>query len=876
MYKLYSTMKNEQVFYKIAPDTQTETEYEWSRYISDALIVIDNKKKIIFFNEPAGQIFQSELTQKKVNFPVFDNAEPKAYYSGSNLYYLTQRTHRKGNHTLIFFKDHTNRIKREQESVFYKEILGNLPFGYLHCRVKSEDNIRLINYNSQFTKHLDLKLGNIGENITQKLHEKDCRIIDNLLGTNKEKPLVIHYNNHTLQLNYIRSGENEIICFSEDITENLATKEAREISEQRLMLAQRATSDGLVDFNIKNNDLYLSPRVYSMLGFQENVFEPTLRNWIKLVHPEDMETVVMPAHQEVINGKDFVRAEIRMKTNADNWKWILVRLQVIKRNKAQEPLRVVGTHQDISIQKEQTRKVKEQEQKLSRLINNIDGMVYRCRYDDFWTMKYVSAGVKKMTGYDAEDLLENKNISYVDIIYTEDRQRVWEEVSKNTDNSDVFEVIYRIKTKTGEIKWVQERGSFVFINNRISHIEGVTLDITQKKQAENALAKSEKKFRAYIANAPDGILVINRRKEIIESNKAATTLLGYNNQQLNNIDFDKLIHGFQDNARVFFRLLYEIGSASAEMRLRRIDKQIFYGMVSGVRLPDKNFLIFIKDINERKEAEMTMQQKKDAYKKLNREFVEQNQKLKQSVEEINNMNQELLIAKQKAEESEQLKSAFLANMSHEIRTPMNGILGFSRLLINPHLDTEKRNRYIDVIEKSGDQLLSIINNILDISKIETGQIRLNRELIDLNSFMMDVFSFFSPEAAKKGIDLLTDIPENTLQLKTDPVRLNQIMTNLIFNAIKFTDQGYIKFGFMVLENSALCFVEDSGPGISHDQQKMIFNRFQQADIGIFQSRGAGLGLAIAKGFVEMLGGKIHVESEPGKGAKFVFTLPLNK
>ncbi len=876
MFKLYSTMKNEQFQYKIAPENSAQKQYEWSRSISDALIVIDKTQKIVFYNQLAGQIFHSELTQKKASLPAFDKTEPTAYYSGNNLFYFTQTTHKQGDHTLIFFKNHTDRVLRELENNFYEEILGNLPFGFLHCRVKSETNIRLINYNSKFTKHLDLKLGNVGENITQKLLEKDDRIISNLVHASKEKPLVIHYNNHTLQLNFISSGENEVICFTKDITENLAREEAREKSEQRLLLAQRATSDGLVDFDIANNDLYLSPRVYSMLGYQENVFEPAIRNWIKLVHPNDMENIVMPAHQEVINGKDFVRAEIRMKTNTGNWKWILVRLQVVKRNEKQEPLRIVGTHQDISIQKEQTRKVKEQEQKLTRLINNIDGMVYRCRYDDYWTMLYVNTGVKKLTGYEPEELLENKNLSYIDIIYTEDRQRVWEEVGKHTDTSNVFEVTYRIKTKTGTIKWVQERGAFVFINNRISHIEGVILDVTQTKQAENALAKSEKKFRAYISNAPDGILVVNRQKQIVESNKAATTLSGYNNEQLGNLEFDKLIHGAQDTSRMFFRLLFEVGQASAEMRMRKSNKQIFYAMISGVRLPDKNFLVFIKDINERKESEITMQQKKDAYKKLNQEFILQNQKLKTSIEDINKMNQELRTAKQKAEESEQLKSAFLANMSHEIRTPMNGILGFSRLLINPHLDTEKRHRYIDVIEKSGDQLLSIINNILDISKIETGQIKLNPELIDLKSFMMDMFAFFSPNAGKKGIELLLDIPEDTLQIKTDTVRLNQIMTNLLSNALKFTEQGFIKFGFTVFEHNAICYVEDSGPGISAEQQKMIFKRFQQADIGIFQSRGAGLGLAIAKGFVELLGGKIHVESEPGKGAKFIFTLPLNK
>lgn len=238
------------------------------------------------------------------------------------------------------------------------------------------------------------------------------------------------------------------------------------------------------------------------------------------------------------------------------------------------------------------------------------------------------------------------------------------------------------------------------------------------------------------------------------------------------------------------------------------------------------------------------------------------------------MNNELRLAKNKAEESEHLKSAFLANMSHEIRTPMNGILGFSRLLINSQLSKEKRERYMSVIEKSGDQLLALINNILDISKIETDQVKINFELLNLHDFFHDVFARFSNDVGRGGIELLLDLPKQSVAINTDQLRMNQVFTNFITNALKFTNKGHIRIGYTVEKSKVICFVEDTGQGIPPSQHERIFERFQQVDTSYDHTRGTGLGLAIAKGLVTLLGGTISVKSSQGEGSTFMVKFPL--
>ena len=251
---------------------------------------------------------------------------------------------------------------------------------------------------------------------------------------------------------------------------------------------------------------------------------------------------------------------------------------------------------------------------------------------------------------------------------------------------------------------------------------------------------------------------------------------------------------------------------------------------------------------------------------------------------------DLMKAKLKAEESDKLKTAFLTNMSHEIRTPMNGILGFSTLLSEPGLQGKDQQEYIAMIQKSGARMLNIINEIVDISKLESGQVDVQLSMTNINERIEHVFKLLKPDAGKKNIGLSF---ENGLSFykanfKTDGDKLYAILTNLVKNAIKYTDKGSINFGYNVVETHGKVethgrasllqfFVKDTGIGIPIHRQEAIFDRFVQADIADLEARqGAGLGLSITKYYVEMLGGTIWVESEPEKGSTFYFTLPCNK
>ena len=244
---------------------------------------------------------------------------------------------------------------------------------------------------------------------------------------------------------------------------------------------------------------------------------------------------------------------------------------------------------------------------------------------------------------------------------------------------------------------------------------------------------------------------------------------------------------------------------------------------------------------------------------------------------------DLLNAKQKAEESDKLKSAFLTNMSHEIRTPMNGILGFSALLGEPGLNGKDQQEYIAMIQKSGVRMLNIINEIIDISKIESGQMDVKLSRTNINEKIEHVFKLLKPDADRKNIGLSFEngLSFYNANFKTDGEKLYAILTNLVKNAIKYTDKGSIKFGYTLVEtihgSSLHFFVKDTGIGIPIHRQEAIFDRFVQADIADLESRqGAGLGLSITKYYVEMLGGRIWVDSKPENGSTFYFTLPCQE
>lgn len=242
---------------------------------------------------------------------------------------------------------------------------------------------------------------------------------------------------------------------------------------------------------------------------------------------------------------------------------------------------------------------------------------------------------------------------------------------------------------------------------------------------------------------------------------------------------------------------------------------------------------------------------------------------------------ELLLAKEKAVESDTLKSAFLANMSHEIRTPMNAILGFSELISRKNIQAEKREVYTQHIVNNGKLLLNLVDDIIDLAKIEAGQLKMKRSTSNIDELLNELQHTCISEKKRLKKDDIQIIRQsnrdgNPQWLLCDSFRLKQVMLNLLSNALKFTFSGSVEFGYEIPNNATIQFyVKDSGIGIAPEQQQIIFDRFRQADDSATrQFGGTGLGLAITKKLVELMGGRIWVESTPNIGSKFVFTLPL--
>ncbi|MFO7998613.1 MAG: PAS domain-containing sensor histidine kinase [Bacteroidales bacterium] len=366
-------------------------------------------------------------------------------------------------------------------------------------------------------------------------------------------------------------------------------------------------------------------------------------------------------------------------------------------------------------------------------------------------------------------------------------------------------------------------------------------DITAQKRTEEKLRESEERFKA-LHNASFGGIGIHDKGIILECNQGLSEMTGYSPEEL--IGMDGLLLISPDSRELVKSKILAGYEKPYEAHGLRKNGEVFPMRLEARNIPYKGKMVRtveFRDITESKQAEKA-----------------------------------LIAAKEKAEESDLLKSAFLANMSHEIRTPMNGILGFAELLKEPDLSVEKHQKYIRIIEKSGLRMLNIINNLVDISKIEAGLMKPEMSASNINEQIEYIYAFFKPEADAKGIKLSFNapLPANEATIRTDPEKLVAILTNLVKNAIKFTDDGEIEFGYYKKDEPFEFYVKDTGAGIPKNRQEAIFERFLQADIADKMAlQGAGLGLAISKAFVEMLGGNIRVESETGKGSTFYFTLP---
>lgn len=517
----------------------------------------------------------------------------------------------------------------------------------------------------------------------------------------------------------------------------------------------------------------------------------------------------------------------------------------LERNRMRKQLR-----NQIAEQQQVEEALRKNREQLSFLLSNLPGMVYRCQKDSQWTMLFVSDGCMALTGYLPEDLIHNQRISFNELIREEYRESIREKWDQVLADKSPFEEEYPITDASGKIRWVWERGQGIFDpEGTLLYLEGYIEDITGWKEAARALVQEQYLNEMLIENLPDHIYFKDLQSRFIRNNRSHARAFGIDDpkQMTGKSDFDFFVKEFAQKAYEDEQQIIRTGiSISKEEQAIQQDQSKRWYLATKMPLRDKESRIvgtfgISRDITALKE-----------------------------------LNEALLLAKEKAEENDQLKSAFLANISHEIRTPMNGILGFTELLKDPEISKEDHDMYLRIIEQSGYRMLSIINNIVDISKIEAGQMELHIDKREVNPLLQDLRLFFLPGTREKGLELFCHcgLPDELSVLETDHTKLTQTLTNLIKNAIKFTSSGSIDFGYERKGKFLEFFVKDTGEGIEKEQIPVIFERFRQGSFSLTRNyEGAGLGLSISKAYIEMLGGKVRVESERGKGSVFFFTLP---
>jgi PAS domain S-box-containing protein len=559
-----------------------------------------------------------------------------------------------------------------------------------------------------------LRMGEFKSVNQEKLLKIDGTIVDI-----EANAAIIQYNN-----------KPSVMAILRDISEKKKSEIALRRSEERFAMAMGAVNDGVFDWNLEKNDIYFSPKNYTMLGYDPYEFEASHAYWDSMIHPEDKENNYQQFTKHLKGELPAYEIEYRIRTKQGAYKWILERGKIFEKDSKNKPVRVIGIHTDIDLRK----KIEENLRKEKDFIGGL--------------MQINPVGI----------ITTNAEL---DINFANDQAMQMMGIKLGDNN------------KLAIPRW------------SVSDLDGKKLDI--------------------------------RELPMIKANKTPITLYDQRYQLV-----------WNGSKRI-----------CVSVNMHPIFNE--FGIYDGT-------IFTITDITAQVDSEKQLRK-----------------------------------AKENAEESDRLKSAFLANMSHEIRTPMNGIIGFSGLLSKDDLPSEKRQKYIRIIQNSTNQLLTIITDILDISKIEAGQLNLVESSFNLNSLLDETLLQFEKDKKDKGRDnivlyLRKGLPDEDAEIYADKARLNQIVFNLLGNALKFTEQGTVEFGYTFNGSGVLEFyVKDTGIGISPQMQKIIFERFRQADDS--NSRkfgGTGLGLAICRGLVELLKGKIWVDSTPDIGSVFFFNIPYIK
>ncbi len=623
-------------------------------------------------------------------------------------------------------------------------------------------------------------------------------------------------------------------CVLSDITERRKTEKA--IADERILL--KTLIDNIPDFiYVKDTScrkIISNKADLELLGLKDEK-DAIGKTDLELIYAEFAEQSYKDDLSVIQNGESILN-KVEYISNRNGGIQCISTTKIPLTNDSGEIIGLVGVGHDITIQKQREQKIIQ----LSKGIEQSPASIIIT--DTSGNIEYVNSKFTEISGYSFEEV-KGKNPNILQSGYTpkEEYYRLWNSITSNNE----YHTEIQNRKKNGELHWESVLISPIRDENgTIINYMAIKEDITNRKKTDLEILK----LSVAIEQNPASVVITDTEGVIEYVNKKFVSVSGYTKHSLVGkiLRILKPGHTSDETYVEIWNKLFAGKVWKGEHQNRTKKNELYWEsvIISPIKNQEgkiTNFIVLSENISDRKK-----------------------------------MEKDLIAAKEKAEESDRLKSAFLANMSHEIRTPLNSILGFSDLLNAPDLDHESRIEFVSLINSSGNNLLSIINDILDISKIEAGQVSLMKNEFSAQNLILKIQKEYSFKASSKGIELrlANHQPDHELIILSDESRIKQVLINFVGNALKFTDSGYIEIGVKLANNKIQFHVKDTGIGIAEDFHDKIFDRFRQVEAAQTRKYGGnGLGLAITKNLAELLGGKISLQSELNEGSTFFFTLP---
>lgn len=688
-----------------------------------------------------------------------------------------------------------------------------------------------------------------------------------------------------------------------DISNQKALLHKFEMSQYRLNKTQKIAHIGSWECDPINGLDYWSDETYRILGFKKEKIKPSFNLVIPFINPDDL--AILNKKFEDINktsDRNLFNSNFKYFGPDQVEKYLRITIEV-ERDKDNQIVKWHGVVNDITASILNEKRLKEDKENLMALVSNLPTMVFATGHNGeivFW-----NKACESITGYKSKEIIGNKNA--LKLLYPDSDLRKKVKMQLLDMGLTLSSWEHQITNKKGEKRDISWTAFSDFVRIEGWNAVAIGYDLTPQRNSERiqnsyrykleALAKTATELvglpltesiyhyvgmqlEKFAPSALHTIVSLEPEKKIVNVEGVYGLNMKKWSRLLEIIGWNPVGRRFQisDKAieRFFNRKLYKVQESLYEFSEGNLSSISARAIEKFLGITDVFVIGFLKD-NHCYGGVVTFINDQSSF--TDHSLIEGIVNQSSVALDRKELENQLLKAKDQAEEADKLKSAFLANMSHEIRTPMNAIIGFSQLIALPNLSAEKKKQYIEIITNKGNSLVKLINDIIDASKVEAGQLTVIFAPCNINNLLRNMQRFYIKDRIfqkRESVDIKLVIPDGTdfLELVTDEGRLEQVLTNLIGNALRYTENGSIEFGYKIDNKVLTFFVKDTGVGIDPQMQTMIFERFRQVeDLTGKKSGGTGLGLSISKGIVTLLGGSIWVESELNTGTTFYFNLP---